>query len=93
MNQTHYLHDVFKRLNMKQDKHKTTDLSMNEYDAFYSAELEDVRINQHEYQQVIESLMYAAIHTRFDIVFAFNQLSQYLSNSTEHHEHILKKLM
>ncbi len=78
---------------MKQDKHKATDLSMNEYDAFRSTELEDVRINQHEYQQVIESLMYAAIHTQFDIVFTLNWLSQYLSNSAEHHEHVLKKLM
>jgi len=93
MNQTHYLHDVLERLNMRQDKHKTTDLSMNEYDALRSAELEDVRINQHKYQQVIESLMYAAIHTRLDIAFALNRLSQYLSNSAEHHEHALKKLM
>ncbi len=93
MNQTHYLHDVLERLNMKQDKHKTTDLSMNEYDAFRSAELKDVRIDQHEYQQVIESLMYAAIHTWLDIIFAFNQLSQYFSDSAKHHEHILKKLM
>ncbi len=72
MNQTHYLHDVLERLNMRQDKHKATDLSMNEYDAFRSAELEDVRINQHEYQQVIESLMYVAIHTHLDIAFALN---------------------
>ncbi len=93
MNQTHYLHDVLERLNMRQDKHKTTDLSMNEYDALRSAELEDVRINQHEYQQVIESLMYVAIHTHFNIAFALNRLSQYLSNSAEHHEHALKKLM
>jgi len=93
MNQTHYLHDVLERLNMKQDKHKTTDLSMNEYDAFRSAEFEDVRIDQHEYQQVIESLMYAAIHTRLDIIFVLNQLNQYLSNSAKHHEHVLKKLM
>jgi len=93
MNQTHYLHDVLERLNMRQDKHKTTDLSMNEYDALCSAELKDVRINQHEYQQVIESLMYAAIHTRFDIAFTLNRLSQYLSDFAEHHEHTLKKLM
>jgi len=78
---------------MKQDKHKITNLSMNEYDAFCSAELEDVRINQHEYQQVIESFMYAAIHTHFDITFAFNQLNQYFSNFAKHHEHALKKLM
>ncbi len=93
MNQTHYLHDVLERLNMRQDKHKATDFSMNEYDVLRSAELEDVRINQHEYQQVIESLMYAAIHTRFDITFALNQLSQYLSDFAEYHEHALKKLM
>jgi len=78
---------------MRQDKHKITDFSMNEYDAFRSAEFENVRINQHEYQQVIESLMYAAIHTRFNIAFALNQLSQYLSDFAEHHEHALKKLM
>ncbi len=66
---------------------------MNEYNAFRSAELKDVRINQHEYQQVIESLMYVAIHTRFDITFALNQLSQYLNDFAKHHEHTLKKLM
>ncbi len=37
--------------------------------------------------------MYAAIHTHFNITFALNWLSQYLSNSAEHHEHTLKKLM
>ncbi len=40
MNQTHYLHDVLERLNMKQDKHKTTDFSMNEYDALLRSCLE-----------------------------------------------------
>ncbi len=78
---------------MRQDKHKITDFSMNEYDVFHSAELKNVRINQHEYQQVIESFMYAAIHTHFNITFAFNWLSQYFSNFAEHHEHTLKKLM
>jgi len=93
MNQTHYFHDVLKRLNMKQDKHKITDFSMNEYDVLCSVELEDVRINQHKYQQVIESFMYAAIHTHFNIAFTFNQLSQYLNDFAEYHEHALKKLM
>ncbi len=66
---------------------------MNEYDAFRSAELEDIKINQHEYQQVIESLMYVAIHTHLNITFTFNWLSQYLNDFAEHHEHTLKKLM
>ncbi len=34
---------------MKQDKHKITDLLMNKYDAFCSAEFKDVKIDQHEY--------------------------------------------
>ncbi len=66
---------------------------MNEYDAFCSTEFEDVRINQHEYQQVIESFMYVAIHTHFDIIFTLNQLSQYFNDFAKHHEHALKKLM
>ncbi len=66
---------------------------MNEYDALRSAELEDVKIDQHEYQQVIESLMYVVIHTQFNIIFALNWLSQYLSDFAKHHEHVLKKLM
>ncbi len=66
---------------------------MNEYNVFRSVEFKDVKINQHEYQQVIESLMYVAIYTHFNIVFTFNWLSQYLSDSAEHHEHALKKLM
>ncbi len=66
---------------------------MNEYDVLCSAELEDVRINQHEYQQVIESLMYAAIHIHFNIAFALNQLNQYFNDFAEHHEYALKKLM
>ncbi len=37
--------------------------------------------------------MYAAIHTHFNITFALNWLSQYLSDFTEHHEYALKKLM
>jgi len=78
---------------MRQNKHKITDFSMNEYDVLRSAKFEDVRINQHEYQQVIESFMYVAIHTHFDIAFALNQLNQYLSNFAEHHEHALKKLI
>ncbi len=37
--------------------------------------------------------MYTAIHTWSDIVFILNWLSQYLSDSAEHHEHTLKRLL
>ena len=37
--------------------------------------------------------MYAAIHTRPDILFALGRLSQYLSDPAEHHGHALKALL
>ncbi len=37
--------------------------------------------------------MYAAIHMHSDIFFVLKQLSQYLSDSAEHHEHVLKRLL
>ncbi len=37
--------------------------------------------------------MYAAIHTHSDISFTLEQLSQYLSDSAEHHGHALKGLL
>ena len=80
-------------LHMKTDKHKHTEISLNEYDTLCSAGLNDQRIDQRQYQQVIESLMYAAIHTHSDISFALDWLSQYLSDPVEHHENALKKLL
>jgi len=37
--------------------------------------------------------MYTAIHIQSNIIFTLDQLSQYLSNSAEHHEHTLKRLL
>ena len=78
---------------MGTDKHKCTEISLNEYDALCSAGLNDQRIDQRQYQQVIESLMYAVIHTHPDISFALDQLSQYLNDPAEHHEQALKRLL
>ena len=93
MNQTHYVKKMLQDLHMGTDKHKCTEISLNEYDALYSAGSNDQRIDQRQYQQVIGSLMYAVIHTHPDIFFALDWLSQYLSDSAEHHKHALKKLL
>ena len=89
LNQTHYLSEVFDELHMTADKHKSTQLFMSEYDALRSAESEDERINSHDYAHKIEKLMYAAIHTRSDISFSIDRLSQYLSDSAKHHDQVL----
>ena len=80
-------------LHIRTDKHKYTEISLNEYDTLCSADSNDQRIDQRQYQQVIESLMYAVIHTHSDIFFALDSLSQYFNDSAEHHEHALKRLL
>ena len=93
MNQTHYVKKMLQDLHMRINKHKCTEISLNEYDALCSADSNDQRIDQRQYQQVIESLMYAVIHTHSDIFFALDSLSQYFNDSAEHHEHALKRLL
>ena len=72
MNQTHYVKKMLQDLHMGTDKYKCTEISLNEYDALHSADSNDQRIDQRQYQQAIESLMYAAIHTHPDIFFALD---------------------
>ena len=47
---------------MQSDKHRVISISLNEYDVLCLAGLTDQRIDQRQYQQIIESLMYTAIH-------------------------------
>ena len=93
MNQTHYVEKMLQDFHMKTDKHKCTEISLNRYDALCSAGSNDQRIDQRQYQQTIESLMYTAIHTCLNIFFVLDWLSQYLSDSVKHHEQALKKLL
>jgi len=93
MDQTHYLEEVLKRLQMRADKHNPTEFPMNGYDSLRPAGPQDQRISQRDYQHAIGSLMYAAIHTRPDISFAIGRLSQYLSDPAKHHGHALKALL
>ena len=93
MDQTHYLKDVMERTHMSADKYRPTEIPMNGYDSLRPAGKDDKRIDQREYQQIVGSLMYAAIHTRPDIAFALGRLSQYLSDPAAHHGHALKTLL
>ena len=70
MDQTHYIKKVLQDFNMSPDKHKRTETPLNRYDALCPAGPNDQRIDQRQYQQAIGSLMYAAIHTHPDILFA-----------------------
>jgi len=72
LNQTHYINKILKNLHMQPNKHRVISISFNEYDILCLADLTDQRIDQRQYQQTIESLMYTAIHTWLDIIFTLN---------------------
>jgi len=48
---------------MQSDKHRVISISLNKYDVFCSVSLTNQRIDQRQYQQTIESLIYMTIHT------------------------------
>ena len=93
MNQSHYLSEIFDELHMTANKHNRTKFPMNGYESLRPAEPDDERINSKEYQHKVGKLMYAAIHTRPDISFAIERLSQYLSDPATHHGQALQTLL
>ena len=93
INQTHYLIKVLNELSMKAERHKIINILMNDYDCIKSLNSSDERINVKNYQHVIEKMMWAAIHTRFDIAFFTERLSQFLSDSAKQHGENLKHLL
>ena len=93
LDQSHYLNEVLDRLHMLVGKHSLVKLSMNDYDSLRLAKSNDERIDQRNYQHAIGNIMYAAIHTRLDIAFAIERLSQYLVDLAKHHDQTLKALL
>ena len=81
------------RLHMGTEKHEKTGTPITGYHGLRSAESDEERIDQRQFQHVIGSLMYAAIWTRPDIAFAVYRLSQSLSNPAKHHATMLKGLL
>ncbi len=75
------------------DKHNSIKLSINNYNLLQLAESNDKRINQKNYQYAIDNIIYAIIYTRFDIVFAIEQLNQYFVNLTKYYSQTLKVLL
>jgi len=57
---------------MQSDKHRAIIISLNKYDFFCSADSNDQKIDQKQYQQTIKSLMYVTIHIWSNIVFILN---------------------
>ena len=80
MNQIYYLIEVLNELSMKVERHRIINILINDYDCIRSFNFFDERINVKNYQHVIEKVMWAVIHTRFDIAFLIERLSQFFSD-------------
>ena len=93
MNQIHYLIEILNELSMKVKRYKIINIFMNDYDCIKFFNSFDERINVKNYQHVIEKMMWAAIHTRFDIAFFTERLSQFFSDLTKQHDENLKHLL
>ncbi len=87
------MNKILNRLHIFVDKHNSIKLSINNYNLLQLAESNDKRINQKNYQYAIDNIIYAIIYTRFDIVFAIEQLNQYFVNLTKYYSQTLKVLL
>lgn len=68
------------------NKSNSTRLSINEYNSLRFVESKNKRINQKDYQYTIESIIYAIIYIRLNIVFVVERLSQYLVDLAKHYK-------
>ncbi len=70
LSQSYYLNKFFDKLHILVDKHNLVKLSINNYDLLQLAKSSDKRIDQKDYQYIIDNIIYVIIYIRFDIVFA-----------------------
>ena len=85
LDQKMYFIKVMSELKMKYNLYNFMKLSINEYNTLISSMNNDERINIKIYQQFIESIMYAMINTKSNIIFSMNKLTQYISDSAIYH--------
>jgi hypothetical protein len=81
MYQQKYIHQLLERFGMSDTKGVTTPIQGH----VIPHESESKNSSEYPYRELIGSLMYAAICTRYDIAFAVGYLSRFLGNYTKSH--------
>lgn len=81
MYQQKYIEEVVKRFGMENAKPVATPMD----NAIYSNELDKEPRQEYPFRELVGSLSYIAISTRFDIAFAVGYLSRYLDKYTSKH--------
>ena len=75
LSQAIYIKKVLKGLNIEEDKHRKTNILINEYGNIAPASSDEERIDRDEYSRMVGKLMYIMVYTRPDIAFTLGRLS------------------
>jgi Reverse transcriptase (RNA-dependent DNA polymerase) len=89
LTQTRYLEKILERANMTFVKPIQTPIEAGCQLSKYSGAKMD---NPHLYRSVVGALQYATI-TRPDLTFAVNKASQFMSDPTDHHWQLVKRIL
>ena len=94
IHQANYIHTLLHRHEMQDCNSMNT--PMDSSIKLTATTNSNAKVDSSQYQQYIGELMFAAIATRPDIIFAVSQLSSYNSNSCQRHlaaaKHVLRYL-
>jgi hypothetical protein len=85
LDQENYLTKVLNKFGISSAKYRKRGVLMRDYESLRPTEPEDDRHDAKEYQQAIGGLMYAMVHTRPNIAFALEKLSQHMKDPTKKH--------
>jgi hypothetical protein len=80
--QSIYLRKILKQFEMNQFKFVSTSMKSEMINSLMSVIDEADQAKVKWYQQLIESLMWSAVHTRFDLAYSVRVLNQYAHNSS-----------
>ncbi|WRX18298.1 Reverse transcriptase [Theobroma cacao] len=89
LSQSHYIEKIVMKYGKSDYMPMTTPYDSN----IRLVSNKDKPMVQNEYAKVIGSLMYAMVYTRSDIAFAIEMLSQFTSNPSKQHWHVVHKVL
>ncbi len=93
LTQSTYLKKMLKQFEINECKSISTSMKLEVTNILISIidEVDNVTIKW--YRQLIESLMWSAVHTRFDLTYSVKVLSRYAHNFSQIHCALIKKVL
>jgi hypothetical protein len=93
LTQSIYLKKILKQFEMNEFKFVSISMKSEVINSIMSATDEADQATIKWYQQLIESLMWSAMHTRFDLAYSVRVLSRYAHNLSSTHCALVKRML